>query len=61
MWVCKEADFYKGICPSLDVYICNSKFPCGNKITFTEYVKCQSKVLKAKALLEECGYRVIKE
>lgn len=61
MWVCKEADFYKEICPSLDVYICNSKFPCGNKITFIEYIKGQDKVAKAKALLEECGYRVIKE
>lgn len=60
MWVCKEADFYNGVCPSLDVYICNSNFPCGNKISYTEYIVGQEKVLKAKAILEQCGYKIIK-
>lgn len=60
MWVCKEADFYNGICPALNVYICNSQFPCGNKISYTEHVIGQEEVIKAKALLERCGYTVSK-
>ena len=60
MYVCKEHEFYNGICPALNDKCCNSKFPCGNQITLKEYEIKRTEFLKAKTLIESCGYKVIK-
>lgn len=62
MWICKDYDFYRGLCPALqNGRYCTSKFPCSNKISLEEYSIGRAEFLKAKRLIKSCGYEVIKK
>lgn len=60
-WVCSNSDFYDGICPAIiDHLYCDSRYPCKYKISEYEYEQDKQQILKAKTLLEKCGYVITK-